>query len=55
MSRTKDAQFTEEEAKKRFEAALRGAQIAGHKEMKDITKKSTTSRTKKRAHKGRKI
>jgi hypothetical protein len=32
-------QYTPEEAKKRMEAALRGARIAGHKSMADIQSK----------------
>jgi hypothetical protein len=36
---TKDAddQYSEEESKKRFEAALKGARIAGHKPMESLT------------------
>jgi hypothetical protein len=35
----KDAQenYSEDEARKRFEAALRGARIAGHKPMESLT------------------
>jgi hypothetical protein len=37
-SKDKQDQFNSEETQRRFEAALRGARIAGHKQMKDITK-----------------
>lgn len=31
--------FTPQEAQERFEAAIRGARIVGHREMKDIPRK----------------
>jgi hypothetical protein len=34
-----DPEFTPEEARKRFEAALKGARIAGHKPMESLTRK----------------
>jgi hypothetical protein len=34
-----DGEYSQEEAKARFEAALRGARIAGHKPMKPAGKK----------------
>jgi hypothetical protein len=36
--------YTKEEVKQRFEAALRGSRIAGHKTMKDIPKRNGESR-----------
>jgi hypothetical protein len=39
--------FSPKEVERRFEAALRGARIAGHKQMKDITKKSAAKRKKR--------
>jgi hypothetical protein len=39
-----DDQFSPTEAKQRFEAALRGARLVGHKPMKDIPKKNGESR-----------
>jgi hypothetical protein len=35
-------EYDKEEAKKRFEAALRGARIAGHKPMESLTQKKST-------------
>ena len=41
VSKTKDEDgFTETEARQRFEAALRGARITGHKPMTDIPKRA---------------
>lgn len=34
---TQDQSYPQEEAQQRFEAALRGARIVGHKEKKDIS------------------
>jgi hypothetical protein len=44
-------QYSDEEAQRRFEAALRGAREVGHEPMKDISpkRKAKASRTKKRA------
>jgi hypothetical protein len=39
MSDKKDQDYSDEEAKKRFEQALRGARITGPKPMKDIPRK----------------
>jgi hypothetical protein len=41
MASTKklDDQFSKREAKKRFEAALRGARVTGHKPKDDIPRK----------------
>jgi hypothetical protein len=43
-----DDQFSEKEAQQRFEAALRGARIAGHKSMESMTPKRSKSQSKKR-------
>jgi hypothetical protein len=50
MPRTKkdDEQFSPEEAQRRFEAALRGARVAGHKKSSEIEKKDGSA-PKKRA------
>lgn len=40
--------YSEKEAKERFEAALRGARIAGHKPMKAQTKKAAKQVAKPR-------
>jgi hypothetical protein len=42
-------QFSAAESKRRVEAALRGARIAGHKPMNDIPKKGGKSRARKKA------
>jgi len=39
MGDKKDEVYSDEEAKRRFEQALRGAKIAGHKPMKEISPK----------------
>jgi hypothetical protein len=39
--------FSPDETKRRMEAAVRGARIAGHKTMTDIPKKNGESRSKK--------
>jgi hypothetical protein len=45
-------EFSDREAQRRFEAALRGARIAGHKPMKSMTpKRSELQRKKKKAAK----
>jgi hypothetical protein len=44
-----DDQFTKKEAQKRFEAALRGARVTGHKPMSGMTsKRSYTAASKKK-------
>jgi hypothetical protein len=46
---TKQSEFYDkDEAKRRFEAALRGARIAGHKPMADIPKKRRKSQVEPR-------
>jgi hypothetical protein len=42
----KQDRFSPEEAQQRFEAALRGARITGHKPMKDKPKKKSLSKSK---------
>jgi hypothetical protein len=44
----KDDQYSQSEAKARFEAALRGARIAGPKPMKDISPKRAKPQHKRR-------
>jgi hypothetical protein len=41
--------FSEQEAVRRLEAALRGAKIAGHKPMSEVVKKRPAPRKKVRA------
>ena len=43
-----DDQFSPDETQQRFDAALRGARITGHKPMKDIPAKRKASRKKPR-------
>jgi hypothetical protein len=46
MRKQQSDTYTEKEAKARFEAALRGARITGHKPMTDIPKKRAAKKTK---------
>lgn len=46
-AKTLDDQYSEQEAKRRFHEALRGARTAGHKTMNDIPKKNGESRKSK--------
>ena len=39
--------FSEEEARRRFEAAIKGARIAGHRPMQTVTKKKPNAKTTK--------
>jgi len=39
MGKEIDESYSEDEAKRRFEAALRGARVVGHEPMKDIPPK----------------
>jgi hypothetical protein len=56
--KNQDDQYSDEEAKRRFEAALRGAREVGHEAMKDIPPKRSTlhaaTKTGKRKAKTRK-
>jgi len=45
-SKKKDDEFSPAETKRRFDAALRGARIAGHKQMKDLPKKGDKPKSK---------
>ena len=45
--------YTEEEAEKRLQAALRGARITGHKPMSDIPKKRVAKKTKSKKRSGK--
>ena len=47
-------QFNKEETQLRFEAALRGARLVGHKPLKDIPKKNRESRVGARKRRGKK-
>jgi hypothetical protein len=42
-----DDKYSEEEAQRRLEAALRGARVAGHKPMKNMTPKRASPQRKK--------
>lgn len=48
MTKKSAAQFTPEETQKRFEAALRGARIAGHKSKDEIASPKAKSAPLKR-------
>jgi hypothetical protein len=48
MGDKEQAAFSEEESKKRFEAALKGARIAGHKPMESLTRNKPKAQPKKR-------
>jgi hypothetical protein len=45
-TKSDDEQYSPEESRKRLEAALRGARIAGHKPMADIPKKRVAKKKK---------
>jgi hypothetical protein len=47
MSRTKDDEYSDKEVQERFEAALRGARISGHKPMESLTRKKAKGQSKK--------
>jgi hypothetical protein len=44
--------FSEKESQKRFEAALKGARLAGHKPMESLTRKTAKVQPKKRSKPG---
>jgi hypothetical protein len=46
-------QYNEREAATRFEAALKGARIAGHKPMESLTRKAAKKQSKKVTKKAR--
>jgi hypothetical protein len=48
MTNKKDEQYSEQEAQRRFEAALRGARIAGHKPKEIVTHKHSGPQRKKK-------
>jgi hypothetical protein len=48
MSSPKDEKYSNKEAQARFEAALRGARIAGHTPMKKKPKVAKKSKSKKK-------
>jgi hypothetical protein len=45
------SEYTVEEAQHRFEAALRGARVVGHKQMKDLPRKRPTEKPLRKRHK----
>jgi hypothetical protein len=47
-------QYAPEESRKRFEAALKGARLAGHKPMESLTRKKAKAQPKKAAKAKRK-
>ena len=49
ITRSKDAEYDEKEAQKRFEAALKGALNTPHKPLKEKPKARTAKKTKKKA------
>jgi hypothetical protein len=44
--------FSSEEAQKRFEAALKGARLAGHRPMESLTRKKPAAKKKKAKSEG---
>ena len=44
---SKDSEYSPTEARKRFEAALKGARIAGHKPKESLTRKKSKTPHKK--------
>lgn len=58
MPKKAEDQYNKDEAQRRFEAALKGARVAGHKPMSEISpqpekKKAATKAKPKRSGKGR--
>jgi hypothetical protein len=54
MSKAPDDKFSDKETKLRFEAALRGARLVGHRPLKDIPKRNGESRVDRAAKKVKK-
>jgi hypothetical protein len=50
MGKEINEQYSDEEAKCRFEAALRGAREVGHEPMKNITPKRSKAKTSAKAN-----
>jgi hypothetical protein len=48
MDSKSDNKFSDDDARKRFEAALKGARLAGHKPMESLTRKKPKAQPKKR-------
>jgi hypothetical protein len=48
MTNKKDEHYSAQEAQRRFEAALRGARIAGHKPKETVTHKHSRPQQKKK-------
>jgi hypothetical protein len=48
MAKKSDENFSQEQTQKRFEAALRGARITGHKSMSEIAPKRQSKRKAKK-------
>lgn len=48
MTKKNDDQFSDAEAEKRLQAALRGSRVTGHKQMTDIPKKKTKAKPQKK-------
>ena len=46
MKKKDNDQYSDEEAERRLEAALRGSRITGHKQMADIPKKRAVAKKK---------
>jgi hypothetical protein len=47
-SKNSDDQYTDAEAERRLQAALRGSRITGHKRMIDVQKKRMPKKAKKK-------
>jgi hypothetical protein len=48
MDSKSNEEFSEQEKRKRFESALKGARLAGHKPMESLTRKKAKAQPKKR-------
>jgi hypothetical protein len=55
MDSKSDEKFSAEESQKRFEAALKGARIAGHKPMESLIRKNAKSQPEKASKPAKKV
>lgn len=53
MTKKNDDQFSDAEAEKRLQAALRGSRVTGHKQMADIPKKREVKKAKPKKKPGK--
>jgi hypothetical protein len=54
MARSSDDQYSDEEARERLVAALKGARLAGHKPMESLIKKKPKAKKAKKKQKEKK-